>query len=606
MKTSMRRALTAAMAAMAFGAAPALAQSAMGAPTPGIAATSPLGMAGDSPVPPTGIPLGATELASPGISPEAGAAMGMPVNAAPCAADAAQTSGLSGAGATYDGGGVGMGVAMGAGMGSSLPTTSPTVACGAAVAGSPSPSSAAVSVLQGGMRTGIPLGSLEIDSGGVSPLLAVPVPPRLHRRWAASRRRWQPARRVRRRDRQCLRLAAEQTRRKPMRRELVISAVLLTIVLAAGGAFAFQRRPTKAAAAAAPAPVTVVAGAVAERDLPIYLTGVGTVIAYNTVVVRSQIQGQIVSINFAEGQAVRKGDLLAQIDPRPYQAQVNQYTATRDRDQAQLTNALTNLNRYTPLATRGFATQQLLDTQKAQVSQLQNAVKSDEALIDAANVQLSYARLTSPIDGVTGIRQVDIGNIIHPTDPNGLVVVTQIEPISLIFTLPETELPKIQQQQEKANGPLTVLAYSQDDKFKLDVGKLTLVDNEILQTTGSIRLKAEFPNKSLRLWPGELVNARLLLETRHDGLTVPASVVQQGPQGAYAYVIAPDGAVAIQPISVAQISEGQALIDSGLKANQPVVVDGQYKLSPGSRVTVLHGRAAEEAAAQTAQQDPIP
>jgi multidrug efflux system membrane fusion protein len=352
--------------------------------------------------------------------------------------------------------------------------------------------------------------------------------------------------------------------------------------------------------------VPIVAGVVAQHDVPIYLTGVGTVIAYNTDIVRSQIQGQLVNINFAEGQDVHSGDLLAQIDPRPYQAQIEQYTANRDRDQAQLTNAVANLNRYQPLLKEGWATSQLVDTQQAQVSQLVNAVKSDQALIDAANVQLSYTQLTSPINGVTGIRQIDVGNVIHPTDPNGLVVVTQLEPISVIFTLPETDLPKIQQQQAKTKGPLTVLAYSQDGKIKLDEGKLGLVDNEILQTTGSIRLKANFPNLAHRLWPGELINARLLIDTRHDGLTVAASVVQQGPQGAYSYVVNSDESVALRPITVAQISEGQALIDSGLKANEQVVVDGQYKLQPGLHVTILRGKAAEEALAQSAQQAPIP
>jgi multidrug efflux system membrane fusion protein len=343
---------------------------------------------------------------------------------------------------------------------------------------------------------------------------------------------------------------------------------------------------------------------VASHDVPIYLRGVGTVIAYNTVVVRSQIQGQITRIAFTEGQAVHAGDLLAQIDPHPYQAQLDQTIATRDRDQAQLNNALANLDRYTQLQSKGYATPQLTDTQKAQVAQLQSAIKSDEALIEQARVQLGYASLTSPITGVTGVRQVDVGNIIHPTDPNGLVVVTQIEPISMIFTLPEADLPKIQQQM--ANGPLTVLAYSQDDTIKLDEGKLDLVDNEILQTTGSIRLKAEFPNPAHRLWPGELINVRLLLETRHDGLTVPASVVQRGQQGAYAYVINSDNVVETRPITVSQITNGQALVDSGLAANEQVVVDGQYKLQPGSHVTILHGKAAAEAASQSAQQFDIP
>jgi multidrug efflux system membrane fusion protein len=393
-----------------------------------------------------------------------------------------------------------------------------------------------------------------------------------------------------------------------MRPNRIISAVLVTVVLAGGAWYAsmWAAASKSSAAAIVPPPVPVVAGIVAQHDVPIYLTGVGTVVAYNTVVVRSQIQGQLVSINFTEGQTVHAGDLLAQIDPHPYQAQIEQLTANRDRDQAQLTNALANLDRYTSLAQKGYATAQLLDTQKAQVSQLQNAVKSDQALIDAANIQLSYTRLTSPIEGIVGIRQIDIGNVIHPTDPNGLVVATQVEPISVIFTLPETDLPEIQQQQLQTKTPLTVLAYSQDGKIQLDQGTLTLVNNEILQTTGSIQLKAQFPNKAHRLWPGELISMRLLLDTRHNGLTVPASVVLQGAQGSYAYVINADGAVATRPVKVAQIWEGQALLDSGLQANEQVVVDGQYKLQPGTHVTILHGHAAAEAIAQSAQQAPIP
>jgi membrane fusion protein, multidrug efflux system len=390
-----------------------------------------------------------------------------------------------------------------------------------------------------------------------------------------------------------------------MRRKIIILAIGAIAVLA-GCVFAFKVESTSKAAGVSPAspPVPIVAGLVAQHDVPIYLTGVGTVIAYNTAIIHSQIQGQIASINFTEGQTVHAGDLLAQIDARPYQAQIEQLTANRDRDQAQLTNALANLNRYSTLEQKGWATEQLLDTQKAQVSQLQNAVKSDQALIDAANVQLGYTRLTSPFDGVTGIRQIDVGNVIHPTDVNGLVVVTQVEPISVIFTLPETSLPEIQQQHAKAQ--LAVFAYSQDGKIQLDRGKLTLVDNEILQTTGSIRLKAVFPNTAHRLWPGELISVRLLVDTRHDGLTVPASVVQQGQQGAYAYVVNPDGSVTSRPIKVAQISEGQALIDSGVAANEQVVIDGQYKLQDGTHVTVLHGKAADEAAAQSAQQAVIP
>lgn len=392
-----------------------------------------------------------------------------------------------------------------------------------------------------------------------------------------------------------------------MRRKALIAATLLAAVAAAGAGFFYHRAhlEAKTAPAAVP-PVPVVADVVRQHDVPIYLTGVGTVIAYNTVVVRSQIQGPLISINFTEGQAVKKGDLLAVIDPRPYQAQLDQVTATVARDQAQLVNAQANLKRYTELGNKGWATPQLVETQQAQVKQLESAIKADEALIDAAKVQLSYTRLTAPIDGIVGIRQIDIGNVIHPTDANGLVVATQQEPISLIFTLPETVLPKIQQQQEKTESPLKVIAYSQDSTMKLAEGDLGLVNNEILQTTGSIQLKANFSNKEHRLWPGQLVNARLLVDTRKNGLTVSASVVQQGANGPYAYVIKPDRSVEIRPIKVAQISEGQALIDSGLEANEQVVTDGQYKLKPGVQVAVLTGKAAEEAKAQSAQQAPIP
>jgi membrane fusion protein, multidrug efflux system len=388
-----------------------------------------------------------------------------------------------------------------------------------------------------------------------------------------------------------------------------ISAALLAVIIVASGLVYFAHIHPLERAAAAPAPlppVPIVAAAVAQHDVPIYLSGVGTVIAYNTDVVRAQIQGQLISVNFTEGQNVRAGDLLAQIDPRPYQALIDQYTGNLQRDQAQLINAQANLSRYTTLGAKGWATPQLLETQKAQVAQLQAAIKADQALIDAARVQLSFTRLTSPIDGVAGIRQIDNGNIISPSNTNGLVVVTQINPISLIFTLPETVLTQIQQQEEKAKAPLAVLAYSQDDKTLLDQGLLGLVNNEILQTTGSIQLKANFDNKLRRLWPGQLVNARLLVDTRHNGLTISAAAVQQGPNGPYAYVINPDSTVAMRPIKVAQISDGQALIDSGLEANEQVVVDGQYKLQPGVRVTLLHGKAAEEVAAQDAQQAPIP
>jgi membrane fusion protein, multidrug efflux system len=388
-----------------------------------------------------------------------------------------------------------------------------------------------------------------------------------------------------------------------MRISVLVIGVFAIAAVATGIAVLHRSRAEPTQDAAVP-PTPVVAGTVIAHPVPIYLRGVGTVIAFNNVVVRSQITGPLVKISFRQGQTVKKGDVLAEIDPRPYQAQLDQAVANRDRDQAQLENALANLNRYVPLQSKGFATGQLVDTQKAQVAQLQAAVKGDEAVIESADVNLSYTKLMAPIDGVTGIRQIDQGNIIHPTDANGLVDVTQIQPISLIFTLPQTTFPEI--QQEMAKGRVKVFAYSQDDKTELDEGHLLLIDNQIQQTTGTIRLRATFPNTKRMLWPGELVNARLLLRTEPDGLTIASGAVQQGTSGSYIYVIAPDQSVQVRPVQVAQISEGQALIASGLKAGEQVVVDGQYRLQPGTHVRILHGKAAQEADMQSAVQQAIP
>src|SRR4051794_11255317 len=257
-----------------------------------------------------------------------------------------------------------------------------------------------------------------------------------------------------------------------MNRPILIAVIAAVVAAGAGFAAIYVTDEAEPTPAAAPPPVPVVATTVTQHDVPIYLRGVGTVVAYNNVIVRSQITGQLVNIAFTQGQTVHKGDLLAEIDPRPFQAQLDQATANRDRDQAQVVNAQANLNRYVPLAEKGWATAQLVDTQRAQLAQLKAIVASDEAVIEQAKTNLSYTRLIAPIDGVTGIRQVDIGNIIHPTDVNGLVDVTQIQPISLIFTLPQTDLTRI--QPAMAKGALTVDAYSQDDKVELDQGKLDL------------------------------------------------------------------------------------------------------------------------------------
>jgi multidrug efflux system membrane fusion protein len=370
--------------------------------------------------------------------------------------------------------------------------------------------------------------------------------------------------------------------------------------LIAGGVFAYSTSRADIAASPPPVPaaaIPVVAESVKQDNAPIYLRGIGTVQAYNTVTVHSQITGQLTQINFKEGQVVHVGDLLAQIDPRPFQAQLDQATANRSRDQAQLANAQQLLQRDTPLLAKGYATPQTVETEKDQVAQFTATVQSDTAQIETAQVNLSYTRLTSPIDGVTGIRQIDIGNIIHPTDPNGLVVVTQLQPISVIFTLPETDLPQIQQQMAK--GPLTALAYSQDDKVELDRGTLGVLDNQIVQTSGSVRLKANFPNPAHRLWPGELIDVRLLIETLPNAMTVATTAVQQGPQGPYVYVIKPDKTVEQRAVTVGQIGARRVIITNGLKPGDEVVTNGQSRLQSGVSVTTVTGPAAQELTAQT-------
>ena len=392
-----------------------------------------------------------------------------------------------------------------------------------------------------------------------------------------------------------------------IRLRTVLASLLLVAAVIGGGAYALTSAQPKAQAvpASASAPsVPVVAEPVKSGEVPIYLRGIGTVQAYNTDTIRAQVQGQITQIAFKEGQTVHAGDLLAQIDPRPFQAQLDQAIANRERDQAQFVNAQANLQRDSQLLAHGYATPQTVDLDKANTGQFTAAVKADEAAIEYAQTQLAYTRITSPIDGVTGIRLIDVGNIVHPTDPNGLVMVTQLQPISVIFTLPETSLPQI--QQAMAKGALTVLAYSEDNKTQLDQGKLAVLDNQIVQTSGSVRLKADFPNPQHRLWPGELVNVRLLIETRQNALSVAATAVQQGPQGSYVYVIKPDGTVENRAVKVAQLGARVAVIDSGLQANEQAVISGQSRLQPGSSVTVLHGQAAQALLNQDAQQTVIP
>jgi len=346
-------------------------------------------------------------------------------------------------------------------------------------------------------------------------------------------------------------------------------------------------------------PVQVVAGTVNQKDVPLYLDGLGTVQAFNTVTVRARVDGQVQKVGFVEGQDVHTGDLLAQIDPSPFQAQVDQSEAKKAQDEAQLSVAKVTLQRDAKLLADKILAQQDYDTQKGTVDQLTAAVQADQAAINNARVQLGYTRITSPIDGRTGLRQVDQGNIIHASgDSNGLVVITQLRPISVVFTLPEQNLREIQDQLN-AGHELLVMAMDRDNRTTLDQGKLAVVDNQIDTTTGTIRLKATFPNEIFHLWPGQFVNARLLVTTRKGGIVVPASVVQRGPDGPYAFVIRNDSSVEVRPLQVAQIEQGEALIDSGLRPGEQVVVDGQYKLQPGSQVKISASTNAPAHAAQS-------
>ncbi len=334
--------------------------------------------------------------------------------------------------------------------------------------------------------------------------------------------------------------------------------------------------------AGAGAPVPIVAGTVKKQDVPIFLNGIGTVQAYNTVTVRVRVDGQIKQIAFKEGQDVKTGDLLAVIDSAPYQAVYDQALAKRAQDQAQLDNAQVVFQRDADLIAKNVLDHQTYDTAKFQVEQFQALVKADEANIESAKVNLDYTKVTSPIDGRTGVRQVDVGNIVHASDSNGIVTITQLKPISVVFTLPQQELTQV--NEEAAKGQLKVFAVDRDYSKPLSEGVLAVVNNQIDQTTGTILLKATFANEDLKLWPGQFVNSRLLVTTRKDGLVVPASVVQRGPNGAFAYVIKPDQTVEMRPLTVNQVDNGLALIDDGLQEGEQVVVDGQYKLQPGSKV----------------------
>ncbi len=331
----------------------------------------------------------------------------------------------------------------------------------------------------------------------------------------------------------------------------------------------------------------VVAGEVKKQDVPVWLDGIGTVQAFNTVTMRARVDGEIQKIAFTEGQDVKAGDLLAVIDARPLQAAVTQAEAKKKQDEALLANARAVLARNTDLIQKRVLDQQTFDTSKYQADQLAAQVQADQGALDAAKVQLDYTRVIAPIDGRTGVRLVDAGNVVRASDQTGIVVITQLKPVSVVFTLPEANLRAIRDRQAAApDEPVKVVALDRANTASLAEGTLTVVDNQIDQTTGTIRLKATFANEDLRLWPGQFINARLLVDVKKGGLIVPANVIQRGPQGSYAYVIKPDLTAEMRPVSVAQTEDGMALVDKGLNEGERVVVDGQYKLQPGGKVEI--------------------
>ena len=377
------------------------------------------------------------------------------------------------------------------------------------------------------------------------------------------------------------------------RRSLIGIAVLM---MGAGGLawwMAGGREPSQAAPAATPVlapPVPVTSGRVEARDVPYYVEGLGTVQAFNAVTVKSRVDGQIMRVAFTEGQEVKPGDPLVVIDPRPFQAALEQAQATKQKDEAQLASAQADLERYQRLVNNGYQTRQAYDTQKALVAQLKAAIKGDQAQIDNAGLNLGYADIRAPIAGRTGARLVDQGNLIHASDNTALVSITQVKPIFVSFTVPQDRLGQIRHDQ--ALAPLTVEALASDNQQVVASGKLSLIDNQIDAATGTIHLKATFGNDDEALWPGQFVNARLVLALHKGTPTVPARTVQQGPDGYFAFVIRPDQTVERRSVDVIGFQDGLAVIAKGLVAGENVVIDGQYRLTAGMRVKATPAGAA--------------
>jgi membrane fusion protein, multidrug efflux system len=362
--------------------------------------------------------------------------------------------------------------------------------------------------------------------------------------------------------------------------------VLLAAVLAAAAVYGWQRFHGESQATAnnakkpAPNPVRVTIAPVQKADFPVYLTGLGTVQGFNTVLVRTRVDGQIDKIAFKEGQIVNQGDLLVEIDPRPYQATLDQAKAKKAQDEANLANANLDLQRYTKLGE--FATRQQTDTQRSTVAQLTAQLAADDAAIFNAQTQLDYTQVKAPISGVAGLRQVDIGNIVNAATQTGIVTIAQVEPIAVIFTAPEEQLPYISEAQSVA--PLKVIALTTDGKKTLSEGKLAVINNQVDTTSGTIRLKAVFDNKDHALWPGQSVSTRLLVKTLKDATVVPDDAVQHGNDGLYAYAVGKDNKAELRKVKVSQSIDGRSVVDEGLSPGDQVITAGVYKVQPGTVV----------------------
>jgi multidrug efflux system membrane fusion protein len=382
-------------------------------------------------------------------------------------------------------------------------------------------------------------------------------------------------------------VAGERVARARSRRRIVSIAITLLILGGLGyvGWMAFQQKQAATKGGGRPdLPVPVLAAMPRVMDVPVYLDGVGTVRALNTVTVRSQVDGKLIAVNFTDGQDVKKGDVLGEIDPAIYQAQYDQAVAKKAQDEAQLANQRLDLIRYQQLAANNAGSKQQADTQRALVAQQEALINADQAAIDNAQATLSYTKIIAPISGRAGLRQVDQGNIIHASDATGLAVITQLQPISVQFSLPQQQIMRV--NAASAKSPLAVDVFGNDGVTVVDSGKLSGIDNQVDSTTGTLKLKAEFPNGGLQLWPGQFVNVRLKVETIAQALVVPTSAVQRGPVGTFSYVIGDGDIVAAKPVTVTQQNETQAVIASGLSASDRVVTTGFANLSDGAKVMV--------------------